>query len=336
MNLNKSESQFPLTLIGFCMIIIEFISCNPKKKFSTVKPSRDSTSYSENLNYKAINEKFNLDTISMLSIKTESLEDVAIRLAREFKATAPSLSIGSRKYYIVEGDIRLDGAELYLYCQQRLQNLDTNVTERKNAGKLTVGTDLSGNPTIWPRGTIIRYSIMRNSFETKSYYNKVVRNVSAAASDWMKTCNVRFEYVSKYDNSDIDLEDDTITNLTFIVREINANGNFIAQSFFPGDPPYKRMLLIDPSYFRTSFDSTGVFRHELGHVLGYRHEHIWSLENACKGESIIEDQLGAQQLTKYDPYSVMHYLCGNSGSSKLEITEFDRIGSIKIYGPPIK
>ena len=330
----KSSIKTIFNLFALIVFYSLYVSCNGSNTETTESTSDSSSAAIPQ--EQGLKKTFNQDTMSMLSSTTASLEDVAIKLTRELKVNCPSLSIGTRKYYIVEGDMLLDGAELYLYCQQRLQNVDTNVTRRKQLGELTVGTDLTGNPTIWPGGTIIRYSIMRSSFESKAFYNKVVRNMNASTNDWMKTCNVRFEYLPQYDTINVDLEDDTLTKLTFIVREINANGDFIAESFFPGDPPYKRMLLIDPSYFRTSFDSTGVFRHELGHVLGFRHEQIWSSENACKGENIIEGQLGASQLTKYDPYSVMHYLCGNSGSSKLEITNFDRMGSVKIYGPPVK
>ena len=31
---------------------------------------------------------------------------------------------------------------------------------------------------------------------------------------------------------------------------------------------------VDPIFFNSQYDPVGVFRHELGHVLGYRHEHI--------------------------------------------------------------
>ena len=70
--------------------------------------------------------------------------------------------------------------------------------------------------------------------------------------------------------SDIDPE------LVFTVRHVDAGGQFIAAAFFPTYPPLRRRVLIDPSYFADdlSFDRVGVLRHELGHVLGFRHEHI--------------------------------------------------------------
>ena len=40
-------------------------------------------------------------------------------------------------------------------------------------------------------------------------------------------------------------------------------------------------------------------------------------------------------LTDYDPQSVMHYFCGAVGSRELAITELDRLGSQKVYGPSL-
>jgi len=62
----------------------------------------------------------------------------------------------------------------------------------------------------------------------------------------------------------------------------------------------------------------------LGHILGARHEHIWSSDAACAGEKIVQDGLGAIPTTVYDPYSVMHYPCGpNQNNRNLELTQFD-------------
>jgi hypothetical protein len=121
----------------------------------------------------------------------------------------------------------------------------------------------------------------------------------------------------------------------FAVREFDASGQFIASAFFPNDPRNRRRVLIDPSFFAAnlSFDRIGVLRHELGHVLGFRHEHIRSgAPPACPDE----DVFGAIDLTRYDPQSVMHYFCGGLGTRELRITAIDRNGSRQVYGPPAR
>ena len=154
-----------------------------------------------------------------------------------------------------------------------------------------------------------------------------------AVSDWQGICNIYFDYKSDFDELS---PGSTVPDLDFVVRGINANGAFIAQAFFPGDPPMKRRVLVDPSYYHANFDRVGIFRHELGHVLGARHEHIWSNDEDCKGERVVEGYLGADSLTPYDRYSVMHYLCGNSsGTRELAFTSFDSLGARKLYGPPV-
>ena len=76
----------------------------------------------------------------------------------------------------------------------------------------------------------------------------------------------------------------------------------------------------------------GVLRHELGHVLGFRHEHIRSgAPPGCPDE----DVFGAIDLNDYDPKSVMHYFCGGVGNRDLVITAEDRTASQIVYGQPL-
>ena len=75
----------------------------------------------------------------------------------------------------------------------------------------------------------------------------------------------------------------------------------------------------------------GVFRHELGHVLGFRHEQI----RLASAKDCGDEKFGlAKPLTPYDSKSVMHYLCGNGGDKNLRITEVDRFGAQRVYGLP--
>ena len=95
----------------------------------------------------------------------------------------------------------------------------------------------------------------------------------------------------------------------------------------------RRRLLVFPEYWKSPYHKVGVLRHELGHILGFRHEHIRSgAPPSCPDD---EAAWGAVPITEYDPRSVMHYFCGGKGSHELEITDVDRAGAVAWYGPPL-
>ncbi|WP_458576345.1 zinc metalloprotease [Aliamphritea spongicola] len=74
----------------------------------------------------------------------------------------------------------------------------------------------------------------------------------------------------------------------------------------------------------------GILRHELGHVLGFRHEHTRAESGTC-----FEDSEWTP-LTSYDPFSVMHYpQCNGQGDWSLSITKQDAKGASCLYGPPV-
>lgn len=170
----------------------------------------------------------------------------------------------------------------------------------------------------------LTYAIDRSSFKDPKQAALVETHIKAAIADWMAACtaaqNCGLQFVFRNDAKP------SHNDNTFIVKRVNAKGAFIAAAFFPSYPSARRFVHIDPSFFTTTYDKIGVLRHELGHVLGYRHEHIRDILG-CKLE-------GTQWLpiTPYDPHSVMHYLCGGGGTLSLQLTDVDKLGHVKAYG----
>jgi hypothetical protein len=192
-----------------------------------------------------------------------------------------------------------------------------------------VAVTVNGKLVRWKPGVNLTYCVLKQTFASEQDYNTVVANMKQATWAWEKVCGVKFEYKPELDDSP------TVkpAGVLFPVRAIDAQGQFIAAAFFPTDPKDRRRLFIAPSYFDPDlgFDQVGVLRHELGHVLGFRHEQIRSDAPASCPD---EDTANTVDLTKYDPKSVMHYFCGGVGSRDLLITDVDIEGSQKVYGLP--
>lgn len=251
-----------------------------------------------------------------------------------------TVEVDGTTLFVAEGDTLLDHDQLKIYAEVREQENKAR-DARKRADEagfgaarldepsrgLIAGTK-NGKIVRWKPGAILTYRVARDSFASEAQYKTVVETMAKATLEWEQTCGVNFEHRAVLDTKPgVGRE-----GLLFVARGFDAGGRFIAAAFFPSDPVERRAVLIDPSYFTTSFDKVGVLRHELGHVLGFRHEHIRNdAPPVCPNEPLWDTQV----LTKYDPSSVMHYFCGGVGTHDLKISALDRKGAQQVYGPPL-
>lgn len=255
------------------------------------------------------------------------IDPILEKKVNELKNELPNVDVDGKQFYVAEGDLLLEEAELPAYIPHAA-NVETPNVPAGGAGQGLLGIEENGKLVRWPPDRVLTYRVLESTFESNDEYTRVCEGMAAATRAWEATCGVAFRQVLDTDPPGAGAEDPLFT-----VRRHDARGRFIASAFFPNSPPDRRTVLIDPSYFSStlSFDPVGVLRHELGHVLGFRHEHIRSgAPPVCRKESL-EDTV---DLTKYDPSSVMHYFCGRVGSRDLNITPLDREGAQKVYGPP--
>jgi hypothetical protein len=250
-----------------------------------------------------------------------------------------TIQIDGKTLYVAEGDTLLDDDQLKMYADVREAEEKAREAAKKadasgfGATKLETSHGLvamthNGKVVRWKPGMVLTYRVVRASFPSADQYQLVVQNLGLATQAWEQACGVNFEH-----RQDLDGAGGTApSGALFAAYYFDVGGNVIASSFFPSDPPDRRHLLIDPSYFTTKFDKVGVFRHELGHILGFRHEHIRNdAPPVCPNEPLWDTQV----LSQYDPQSVMHYFCGGVGSHDLQITDLDRKGARMVYGPPL-
>lgn len=250
-----------------------------------------------------------------------------------------TIVVNGEKLYIAEGDTLLDEEQLKIYAEVREKEVEARKAAKKadeqgfGSARLEVSHGLvamtrNGKVVRWAPGTVLSYRVARSTFAKEEHYKLVVNNLRAATGEWERTCGVNFEH-----RKDLDARPGTgREGCLFVAYQFEAGGTVIASAFFPSDPPERRHVLVDPSYYTTSFDKVGVFRHELGHVLGFRHEHIRNeAPPVCPNEPLWDTQV----LSAYDPKSVMHYFCGGIGNHTLTISDLDRKGARMVYGPPL-
>jgi len=278
---------------------------------------------------------FSLQSVDILAADEEA--DKVQKIYETLKETLPKIEFEGTSYWIVEGDSRLTADELREYAQTRSDQIERfkAIKQRKAIREINImprlliqTNPLTGDLIRWAPGTNLKYCVLRATFPDQSEYDAVVNNMREATEDWEETCNIQFEYIVASDNESPGPEPPDA--VLFAVRKFPLTGGTIASAFFPQDDKQERHLLIGPAYFTTGFNRVGVLRHELGHVIGFRHEHIRSeAPPACFTGEIPDTQ--TLPLTEYNPTSVMHYFCGGVGDINLGISDLDRIGALIVY-----
>jgi len=217
--------------------------------------------------------------------------------------------------YIVDGDTPIVNAKLLREFYDRLDRPGALIVDRQG------NVDSKWSDT---QKLNIAYCVSSRFGANKA---RVVQAMAEATSAWEAAANVNFEYVAAQDATCTSSN----SNVVFDVNPVNVNGQYLARAFFPNNGRASRNVLIDNTAFDTTGDISlvGVLRHELGHTIGFRHEHTRPEARTC-----FEDN-NWRALTTYDSASVMHYpQCNGTNTWELTLTQKDKTGVALLYGAP--
>ena len=227
--------------------------------------------------------------------------------------------------FIVDGDVPIEGEPALRQYYARSMQSGSEADE--------VGQRQQGLTVHAPGSALARWSDAEKRELTYCVstvfgadWSVVVAAMDDATKEWQKAANIRFVHVSAEDAACSAAN----PRVVFDVRPISG-APYLARAFFPNSSRASRNILINATAFSVArpLTLTGIVRHELGHTLGFRHEHTRRESGAC----FEDDQ--HRPLTAYDSASVMHYpQCRGTGAGDLNLSNLDRQGAQMLYGYP--
>jgi serralysin len=227
--------------------------------------------------------------------------------------------------YIVNGDeVIATEAELYAFWEHMVaeQIAASSTSEVGESSTPLIVNRVSGRDDKWSatQARNLTYCVSKTSFGTR--YTTVVNAMANATAAWEAIANVNFVHDSAKDGNC-----NASTAVLFDVRATSSQ-SYLARAFFPSTSRAGRNVIISTSSFGNigQVTLTGVLRHELGHTLGFRHEHTRPEAGTCFENS------SWRALTTYDSASVMHYpQCRGTNRGDLVLTTRDKNGAVALY-----
>lgn len=146
----------------------------------------------------------------------------------------------------------------------------------------------------WKPGSVIKWAAWRAGFESQDDANHAAQQLAQAAEAWNKAdIGVKFEWVP------------LAKDATFVLYHGGDGAGVLASAFFPNHDDLSSVIVFSDAFEPEWKDvQWKIFTHELGHVLGLRHEFaITGLPERGLGP----ENFGAVQLGPRNEKSVMNY-----------------------------
>ncbi|KAI1380025.1 hypothetical protein F4677DRAFT_302085 [Hypoxylon crocopeplum] len=180
-------------------------------------------------------------------------------------------------------------------------------TEPNSTSSIFVGVKHGGKIHRWVPGSTITFNANCESFPDLPYATYAARCLERAANEWHKDdLGVQFRRVP----------DDKPAVFQLMYSSQAYSDDEVASAFFPSDPPAKRQLYVYGKAFSKDNHEwmTNAFCHELGHIIGLRHEFA----------QLHERDLPSKQLGKTNRLSIMNYF-GHLSQFRIQDTDYDGV-----------
>jgi hypothetical protein len=252
-------------------------------------------------------------------------------------ASRHTRQVDGETVYLVEWDIPIREAELHAYYLRTFVETEKSTVEVKS----------NGADNVWSTEDkqLLTYCVSNSFGEDQS---RIISEMTRATWAWQRTGNVRFLYLPSHNASC----NDANAAVTFPVVPVFDGG---ACAFFPDQDGQGhctsegRALVIDVADIDSwpsqqifgevypNVTTEGTLRHELGHILGMRHEHIREANNAVDYCAQLPSEVLTpgpyRALTPYDVASAMHYpWCDGLLDATQDVTALDGQGLTRLYG----
>jgi hypothetical protein len=301
-----------------------------QKKLNTIFSSPSYSNLSPDLQ-KEYEERIKANDI--YAIRTLNVED-----GISFRVPGPLLVRGKignevKTFYLHEGDVSVTKAEHDVAVAAENTKAAGGSTFLLTQERMRWDPSVAQNLTWW---------IDEQTFKGDIEVGDLRQHMLLACADWEKTCNVKFKQV-------FNKAEALFTVVYFIPDNKSDLTGLIAFSFFPTSARIERQLAVCPAFAKLTLDpdpkddqipgsKTGTVRHELGHILGFRHEHIRNYSLGLT-EPLVKKAGKYVELTEYDKESVMHYPVRGPdgepyGTYEMKISNLDAKGAVLWYGLP--